>query len=204
MYQWLLFGHLIAVTALIGALGVNASVLLTLTRARTTAQVRALTGLLPTVEKIFPISTVALTGCGIGMVLLGTHDAAWSFGDAWIIAALVITVGMSVIGPTVTGARASRLAKAAAIAPDGPITNELARLARDPVMHSAERLGIILIAELMYLMASKPAATATLVSLLIAAALVAATTYSQWRHHQHQPAPDPDPSTIQTMPPPQP
>lgn len=33
MYQWLLFGHLIAVTALIGALGVNASVLLTLTRA---------------------------------------------------------------------------------------------------------------------------------------------------------------------------
>ena len=92
MYKWLLFGHLIAVTALIGALGVNASVLLALARVRTqrmrSQRNQCSTAIAPprpsgrSPEAIFNEAIALLRLHGIGTTDYVAYRAKLAFSDA--------------------------------------------------------------------------------------------------------------------------
>jgi hypothetical protein len=174
MYEWLLFGHLIGITALVAANGIDIFAKLGLLRATTVQEQRWLLRMDAAVPKVTPAATVVLFGCGVGLVL-DSHSSL-DFGLAWIVMGFVIVAAMIVIEPGITARRQNRLEVALRDAPDGPAGPTLIALARDPVMHMCHRFGVISTIELFYVMTLKPAMGLTLVSAAVMLAVTAAVS----------------------------
>jgi hypothetical protein len=177
--DWLLFGHLIGITALVAANGIDIFAKAGLLRARTVQEQRWLLRMDAVVPKITPAATVALFGCGMGLVLDSHSDL--NFGLAWIVMGIVIVVAMIVIEPGITARRQNRLEVALRDAPDGPADPKLIALAHEPVMHMCHRFGVISTVELFYVMTLKPAMGLTLVSAAVMLAVTGAVSVPLWR-----------------------
>jgi hypothetical protein len=173
--SWLLFGHLIGVAGIIAGVGLEEYALAASQRAKTVAELRAASGPGRFLPVMMPLAVVLLTACGLGLV---ARTDEFSFGDAWVVAAVGIVVGMSVLGGVVNGERAKRLASAAESAPDGPVTAELSALAHDRVLVTGVRIGAVATIEAIWLMTIKPSAPGTLVSLGVMLVLIVGAAMS--------------------------
>lgn len=179
LYDWLLFGHLIGVAALVAGNGIDIYAKAGLLRATTVQDQRWLLRINEAVPKVNPAATVVLFGCGVGMVL--DDQSGLNFGLAWIVMGIVIVVAMTIIELGITSRRLKRLESALENAPDGPADAWQLALARDPVMHLCHRFGVISTAELFYVMTLKPAMGLTLVSAAVMLAAAGAVSAPLWR-----------------------
>jgi hypothetical protein len=183
-YHWLLLGHFIGIAVLLGANGLDLYVKLGLLRATTTGEMRALLRAGTPVSRFTAPSTVLLFGCGVGLVL--DSGSFFTFGMAWVVTGIVIVVAMCLIEPLITARRVKLLEAGLDGAPDGPADAALIALARDRVLHTANRFGIVSTLELFYVMTLRPAAGGTLVSLAVMLVVTAAWSAPVW---SQRPAP---------------
>jgi len=131
-YDWLLFFHVTGAFLLIGG-SVAAAVFTIMSRLRTRpSEIAALLGL---VQLVLPfIYAGVLLAFAFGLWLVRTVEPPYSFGAAWIVAALVLLVLANAL-VALGGIRESRTAELAArIASEGDEpTTELRRRLRDPL-----------------------------------------------------------------------
>lgn len=162
-YGFVLFVHL---CALIAAFAASALVHFTESRigaARTVAEVRSWAGLTEKVAKTFPIAIIVLVASGIYMV-----QTAWTWNAGWIDASLAGVFVLVINGPLIIESRHRRLKRFLAGAGDGPVSVELARLVRDPLMCCASWANTILALGIVLVMVTKPALAASIAILVIA------------------------------------
>src|SRR4051812_22830792 len=132
--QWLLFGHLVGVLILFGAIVLENLTLIFMLRARSVDELRAATVFAPLLHVLFPVGAVLILGFGVGLV---AHSDEFKFGDAFVDLGLALLIVLAVAGPTIQGRRTDRVADMARSAPAGPIPAEVASLVRDPVLRTA-------------------------------------------------------------------
>lgn len=163
--QWLLFGHLIGVVMLFGAIALGVTSLVGVVRAGTIEQVRAATYFEPVLPRLFPASVVVILVFGFWMV--GDSDE-FKFGQAWIDLSLGLVIVLSVVGATVQGRRMAAIREAAADA-SGPLTADLAARINDPVLRTATLVSVALAVDILFLMSRQPGWVGAWVSVAVAA-----------------------------------
>ncbi|MFL6239991.1 MAG: hypothetical protein ACJ735_10935 [Actinomycetes bacterium] len=151
--QWLLFGHLVGVIVLFGAVAVENISLIAILRARTTQDLRAATTFTPLLPRMFPAAVVLLLAFGVGLV---AHSDEFKFGEAWIDLGFGVLILLAVIGPTVHGRRIDRIRTEARTAPDGPVPVELMTRVQDPVMRTSALVSTWLAIGIVLLMTRQP------------------------------------------------
>jgi uncharacterized membrane protein len=96
LYDWLLFGHIVAAMAWVGGGLVLGVLSVQVVRAAEPGGIERFVGNLRVVgPRILAPSTVAVLGLGVWMVL---NSAAWDFGQLWVLLALGLFAGAFVIG----------------------------------------------------------------------------------------------------------
>ena len=151
--QWLLFGHLIGVIILFGAIALENVILIFALRARSFEELRAATTFAPLLSRLFPVAVVLLMGFGIGMV---AQSDEFKFGDGWIDLSLGVLILLAIVGPTVQGRLTDKLAEAARHGGDGPLTSAVAAQVKDPVLRTSMLTSSWLAIGILFLMARQP------------------------------------------------
>ena len=151
--QWLLFGHVIGVIILFGAILLENLILIYALRARSYEQLRGATTFVPLLHRLFPAGALLILGFGIGMV---AQSDAFKFGQAWIDLSLGLLILLAILGPTVQGRRIDTFSEAAQHGRSGPLTPELLAQVRDPVLRMATVGSTWLAVGILFLMARQP------------------------------------------------
>src|SRR5690348_15200884 len=99
-YQLALFVHITGAIVLFISLGLEWLGLNRVRRAERVEQVREVSTMLRGLEKLFPVSAVLILTGGLYMAI-----TAWGFAHAWIDAALVTVIAMTVLGNLLSGRR---------------------------------------------------------------------------------------------------
>jgi len=131
--------------------------------ATTTGEVGGWLALAGKIEKAFPIAIAVLIATGAYMV-----HAAWAWNTGWLDVCFVGVFVLLVNGPFVIGSRHRLLKRALQEAGDGPVTDAVARLARDPVARSTSWGNTLLALGIACAMVMKPPLGATVAILVIA------------------------------------
>ncbi len=168
-FRWLLFGHLVGLAVLGTGLGAYVAGLHRLAAANTLYRLRSAGPTLTWGEHVALAGYGLLVATGIG---LGIRISA--FDDAWLLTSLALLVVIAATG-RFSGVRLRRLYDSL------PATGELSAEGIAPARHAARALAIHLpadatlvgIAELVYLMTLRPGGLGIVVSLVVAAAIVA-------------------------------
>jgi uncharacterized membrane protein len=96
LYDWLLFGHIVAAMAWVGGGLVLGTLAVQVARAGEPGAVaRFVSNLRVIGPRILAPSTIAVLGLGVWMVL---DNAAWDFGQLWVLLALGLFGGAFLIG----------------------------------------------------------------------------------------------------------
>src|SRR2546423_13183237 len=151
--QWLLFGHLIGVIILFGAVLLENLILIYALRPRTVEQLRAATTFAPLLSRLFPVAVLLLFGFGIGLV---AQSDEFKFGEGWIDISLGLLILLAVAGPTVQGRLVDKLTEAAAHAGSGAVPPDLAAQVRDPLLRTSMLVSGWLAIGIVFLMAPQP------------------------------------------------
>ncbi len=151
--QWLLFGHLIGVLVLFGAIAIENVTLFSMLRAKTTDELRAATTFARLLGRLFPFGVVLILGFGIGLV---AHSDEFKFGEAWIDLGLGLLVVLTIVGPTVQGRRVEHIHDEVRAAQSGPLTAELIAKVRDPIMRTGMVVSTWLAIGIVFLMTRQP------------------------------------------------
>jgi hypothetical protein len=165
-YAVALFVHLLgAIGAFIGV-GVWLFAALALRRAQQVGQIRALTGLIQPSGNLAVASILLLGGAGLYMAL-----TTWGASATWIIVATGSFLLLAPFGAFVIEPRLRALAKAATVAPDGPLPAALATRAQDPLVGIGLTTYIGVLLGIVFLMAVKPPLADSLLAMGVATAL---------------------------------
>ena len=156
-YDWLLFFHVSGAFLLIGGSVTAAALNISALRRERPSEIAVLLGL--TRVAVFAIYGGVLLTIVFGLWLVSASPWGYSYGDAWVIAALVLWVFANAAG----GAGGKReeetrkLAERLAGEDDAP-SDELQRRLRDPVTLALEYSGGVAILLILVLMIWKPGA----------------------------------------------
>jgi len=166
LFLTLLFFHLVAVAMLFSGMALELAMLAALHRAGTVAQVRAAVTNEAFIGPLMGGGALLLMIMGFSMVYAG------GFGwQPWVVVAAVVTVALTILGPTINGRRGHAIAAAAAQAPDGPITRELQAARADKVWHYCIVMMACELVAALYLMTNKPSAAFAIGSVVLGALL---------------------------------
>jgi hypothetical protein len=177
LYEVALFIHLLGVVTLFIAIGITQRAGAQVRTAENLDHLRLWLGLIRMTRQMFPTSVVLLLLTGLYMA-----GDAWSFGDAWIVIAIVGVIALAVVGATVIGLRFQKIGMAAGAAGNGPVPAEIARAIEEPTIwialyaNSGMSLGIL------WLMATKPdwpASIAVVVGLALVGGLLGRLSLSR-------------------------
>jgi hypothetical protein len=120
------------------------------------------------------------------ILLMGLYLMAVAWGwKGWIATGLTGLLLIGLIGGLLTGTRMARLGPAVGRA-EGPLTEELRRALRDPVLVISSRVRIGLVLGVLYLMSVKPSTLISIVVLVIAVALAAIVSQIQARRNHDE------------------
>lgn len=143
MYSFALLAHIVGVTLLFAAVGVDLAVLGRLRRASTVAEARALSETGSSVSRLHGISGVLILLGGLYMAF-----TSWGFATPWIDVALVAYI-------------------IAAAAPEGPLSAGLRAKIHDPALVLTGAITTLWMGGFLYLMILKPGWTGSLVTMLV-------------------------------------
>jgi hypothetical protein len=170
LYQLALFLHILGAFGLIASLAVEAVALRGLRAAGTAEQARPWLFTMRGIRIMAPAS--------IGLILvMGLYLMASEWGwRGWIICGLVGLLLIGIIGGVLTGTRMARLGPALSPA-QGPLTDQMLAMLRDPVLVLSSRLRIALVVAVLFLMSVKPSPIGSVV--VVAAAIVLGLAWTQ-------------------------
>jgi len=172
MYEWLLFGHLLGVAVLLAGLGIHVVGVERLRQAPTVTELRLLLAAVDRGERMVFIGAVLLVAAGLTMAV-----RFWSLSDGWIATSIGVVVTMALAG-SIVDRRIERLRGALRSSPDKETpSTDLTMLARNPVLHASNRISVVLVVEILFLMSVKPAGSGIIWSLLTTAVLA---TIASW------------------------
>jgi hypothetical protein len=114
-----------------------------------------------------------LAPASLGLILItGLYMTATAWGPkGWILVALASLVLLAVIGALGTGIRMARVGPALGRASAGPLSDDLRRALRDPILLMSLRTRLAIVLGVVFLMTVKPSAVASLLVIALAAAI---------------------------------
>lgn len=165
-YPLILFAHILGVLGLFMALAVELASMVGTRHARTIEVVRSWSGVSKPLEMLFSFTFLLLLGTGLIMML-----NVWGWGHAWIDLSLVLLILLSVMGATVNGGYARRIARRAAALEHGAIPSDLEYDLNHPIYWTSVVSMAMLALGIVFLMVVKPgwlgAAMTLIITLLV-------------------------------------
>jgi hypothetical protein len=153
-YRIVLFLHLCALLAAIGAGSVAHLAQARMACSSTPAEARSWARLFKRLARVFPLSLLALLLTGVYLV----HDR-WTWSIGWVEASLVGVALLLANGRGVVGRRLQAVGRA----PDA----EIVALARDPVIHAAAWANTGLAVSIVFVMVDKPGLAGALCAIAV-------------------------------------
>jgi hypothetical protein len=180
MYEWLLFAHLVGLAFLLAGLGVH---VVSVERLRSTPRVTDMQVLLASAKNG---ERLVFIGAGV-LVIAGLALAArfWSFRDGWIATSIGLVIAQGIVG-SIMGRRMDGLRGTLESAPDGVPSSDAVVVARSPVLHASNRISVVMVVEILFLMSVKPAFRGILWSLLAAAGIGTVAIWPLFTRQRHQ------------------
>ena len=157
LFGVVLFLHITVAIVAFAMAGVLHTSLQMIGRGRQVAEVRSWGAVAHRLEPLLPVMALVLLGLGAWLVHLGEHtDDAFRFTDGWVLTAIVTVVVVEAIGGVLLKPRGEKLSALIAAAPDGPVSDEITRVARDPIFWDMAHLTTFGFLGVVFLMATKP------------------------------------------------
>jgi hypothetical protein len=166
LYPLVLFLHILGAFGLIAAITLEAIGLRGLRRAVRTED--ALIWL-----AISRGLVLRLAPASLGLILVtGLYMTATTWGPrGWILVALASLVLLAVVGALGTGIRMAPIGSAVGRASAGPLSDDLRRALRDPILLTSLRTRLAIVLGVVFLMTVKPSSAASVVVIVLAAAV---------------------------------
>jgi hypothetical protein len=166
IYPLVLFLHILGAFGLIAALTLEAIGLRGLRRAVRTEDALMWLG-------ISRGLVLRLAPASLGLILVtGLYMTATTWGPkGWILVALASLVLLAVVGALGTGIRMARIGSAVGGASAGPLSDDLRRALRDPILLTSLRTRLAIVLGVVFLMTVKPSSLASVVVIILAAAI---------------------------------
>jgi uncharacterized membrane protein len=168
-YDVVLFLHIMAAVFGFGVAAVLHVMLFRLRSATDVRQVRDQMPVLKVAEPLFPLSAILLFGLGAYLVHLSDGDVTW--GEGWIITAIVALIVVEGVGGAIIGRRTKVLHAAVDAAPDGPIDAPIRALLADRGIWVGAHFNTAVIAAIVFLMTVKPDGVGSVVTVVIGAVI---------------------------------
>jgi hypothetical protein len=166
LYTFALFVHLVGVILGVGGVCAWLFALIGVRAASTVDQVRALLALYALAANVALGGVLLIVAGGLYLALSTT---LWQ--SPWLVIATISFVLVLSLGGALLGRRIQALTKAAREAPAGPLPGPLVGLTHDPLMRVVLQTYIAILFGIVFLMATKPALSWSIISILLAAAL---------------------------------
>jgi hypothetical protein len=152
-----LFLHITVAIVAFAMAGVLHTSLQVMGRARKVQDIRTWGVVAHKIEPLFPLMALLLLGLGAWLVHLGQQtDDQFSFSTGWILTAIITLIAVEAIGGAVLAPRGKKLTGLIAAAPDGDVSDELRRAARDPLFWDMAHLTTFSFLGIVFVMAAKP------------------------------------------------
>lgn len=152
-----LFLHIAVAIVAFAMAGVMHSGLQVFGRARRVEEIRTWGAVMHRIEPLFPLMALLLLGLGAWLVHLGQHtDDNFSFSTGWILTAIITLVAVEAVGGAVLAPRGKKLNHLIAAAPDGEVSDEIRKAARDPLFWDMAHLTTFGFLGVVFIMAAKP------------------------------------------------
>lgn len=171
MYEWLLFAHVFGVGVLLAGLGLRAVSVERLRRSGLPTELRVLLATAKVGERLVFAGAVPLVAAGVTLAA-----RFWSFSDGWVATSIGLVITQGVVG-SVADRRVERLREALGSAREGALTHAVTTSARDPLLLATNRVSVIVIVEILFLMTVKPTAWGIAWSLVVAAVTAAIASW---------------------------
>lgn len=162
-YHLALFAHILGVLGLFMALAVELASMVGARRARTIEAVRVWSSVSKPLAIVFPLTSLLILCAGLAMTL-----GVWGWGHAWIDLSLVLLILLSVVGATVNGGHAKRIARLAAALGHGAIPPDLGCELNHPTHWTSVISMAMLSLGIVFLMVEKPGWLGSGITLFIA------------------------------------
>ena len=157
LFGVVLFLHITVAIVAFAMAGVLHTSLHVIGRARRVEEARSWGAVAHRLEPLLPVLALVLLGLGAWLVHLGEHtDDAFRFTDGWVLTAIISVVVVEAIGGVLLKPRGEKLSALIAAAPDGPLPEEVTRVARDPIFWDMAHLTTFGFFGVVFLMAAKP------------------------------------------------
>jgi uncharacterized membrane protein len=166
-YDVVLFLHIMAAVFGFGVAAVLHVMLFRLRSATDIRQVRDQMPVLKVAEPLFPLSAVLLFGFGAYLVHLSDGEVTW--GEGWIVTAIIALVIVEGVGGAVIGRRSKLLHAAVDAAKDGPVDGPVRALLADRGIWIGAHFNTAVIAAVVFLMTVKPDGVGSVVTVVIGA-----------------------------------
>jgi hypothetical protein len=137
--------------------------------ANSTTTLKAWDPVVHRLEPLFPI--LALVLFGLGGWLIGLSDGEFNWSNGWVITSVVGLALMEAVGGAVLAPRGKKMSTAIEAAPDGPIDATLRSIVVDPIAFAAAYFETATALGILFLMATKPSAVASALTVAACAAV---------------------------------
>lgn len=175
IYTLALFAHISGAIGFFIGIGLWATVLASLRRARRVEEIRTLTELIERSTAITVFSILVLLAAGIFMAAM-----VWGFATSWIDVALGSIAVIAPVSRGIIEPRLRAIARLAREAADGPLPPALAARIQSPVLGTALFALIPLLFGIVFLMAVKPLLVISLATMATALIVGLAACVPLW------------------------
>lgn len=181
LYHLALFLHILGAFGLIAAITLEAIGLRGLRQAARREEVLLWLGISRgLVLRLAPASLGLILVTGLYMT-----TTAWGW-KGWILVALASLVLLAVVGGLGTGIRMARIGPAIGQASAGPLSDDLRRALRDPVLLTSLRTRLAIVLGVVFLMTVKPSGGASVVVVVVAVAIGLLASHIPTRRSRHE------------------
>jgi hypothetical protein len=140
-------------------------------RARDVVSLRSALTTVKVVGVMAPAGAAFLLIFGLAMAGRGgpnpSEGKEFTFSSGWLVTSYLVFAIMAGLGGGVSGRRLERLRETAHATLPGPVTVEIDRMRRDPVLAFASAAGPCTIALLLYLMTDKPSGMTAVIAAVV-------------------------------------
>lgn len=175
LYTVALFVHVVGAIGTFIGVSVWLFAAVALRRVQQVGQVRALTSLIQPSGVLAVVSILLLGIAGFYMAI-----TVWGERATWIIVATICFVLLAPFGVFVIDPRLRAVAKAAAAAPDGPLSTSLAARARDPLVGIGMSVYIGVLLGIVFLMTTKPSTGVSILAMIVSTVVGLASGSLLW------------------------
>lgn len=176
---FVLFLHIFVAIAAFMMAGVLHAALQAVARAGEVRELRFWGVLVHRLDPLFPLTALLLLGLGAWLIHLSGGEFRWS--DSWVITAVVSLVVIEGLAGARLAPKAKALVREIEHAEDGPVPDDVRRLAADPSIWHIAHIATFGFAGVVFLMAAKPSGAWPIVIVVAGALIGVAISAAQLR-----------------------